>query len=932
MQRLLLAFLLQIVCLTILAIPARRTAVKVTLPDGTKREVVIRGDERCHWLETPDGQSVGERVYSHALIERYQLANAEYHKILQYHNGQRREAFSAPVDPSLASKASAPAGSMLLEGSFPTKGKRRLLALLINFANTTPTFSREQFDAMLNEEDYNGSGSFRDYYLDQSCGQLDIQTTVTPWITVSQAKQYYNIDNTPSLIAEALKQIEGTVNLRDFDNDGDGILDGLIVIHAGEGQEASGNATDIWSHSSTIYGMQQDGVSLFRYTIEPEVLHGQPSTIGVFCHEFGHNLGALDYYDTNYSSGGAYGGTGPWDIMGEGAWNGSGGLGTHPAPFTAWQRWQFGWTKPLILNESQHVEAIAAGAPDADSYIMHTTSEGDYFVFENIQHTTPWTSDIPGHGLIITHVIESIVRQRMAMNNLNATYPQGIYTVCADAHSDPQEGNPSSYGDLTSSATPFPGSRSHTTFSDETLPSTHSQDGRFSYIALRNIVESDGLVSFDFIQGNAPQKPVNLTATVAQGTVQLSWTFPAAAELPVSCNIYRADVLLGSVNEDAMNGGTFQFSDPATSATGLVTYSVDATYAGGLTSALASVSTRIPPQVADGFNGRYDAEKQSFEFSWKIPNELTRCVNDLHYELVDHHATSFRYAHRFRADDLQPYIGKEIRSITFLPQQRSTEASYDICVWRTKTKYGEAAPMTLPADGLEIVASRRVNEFSPSYLRTTPFVTRPVIERGYDYFIGVEMTSNGLAEIVTDQAELQNGYGNMMSINGGAWQPDPLAKGNYILSATLAGEMPWMEMASLLVVPGSTTAPSTLFSEFFCPYDAATDLFMPLGFTLYADGQRVAETTGTSMSIPANFIASDGDGVTTFQLVSAYKQHNESRPVEVKVQHDIPEAITSTTTDNDAASFVIYDLSGRQVNLPVKSRGICIQGGKKICR
>lgn len=906
MQRSLFLLLLHFVCLSILAVPARPGRRLVTLPDGTSREVIIRGDEHCHWLETPDGLPVGQRVNTPSLLQRQQA-------MLQHPR------YTAPQ---------AAAGNFLLEGSFPTTGKRRLLALLINFANTTPTFSREHFDSMLNEEGYNGVGSFRDYYLDQSRGQLDIHTTVTPWITVSQPKQFYNIDNTPSLISEALKQLEGTINLRDYDNNGDGILDGLIVIHAGEGQEASGNATDIWSHSSTIYGLQQDGVSLFRYTIEPELLHGSTSTIGVFCHEFGHNLGALDYYDTNYSSDGAYGGTGPWDIMGEGAWNGSGGLGTHPAPFTAWQRWQFGWITPTTLSESLHISIPVAETlltESDDIYLMPTTTEGDYFILENVQNHTPWTSDIPGHGLLVTHVIESIVRQRMSMNTINATYPQGIYTVCADAHNDPVEDQPASYGDLTSSATPFPGTRNHNTFSDETLPSTHSQDGRFGYVALHHITEqADGTLTFDFVKGDAPQAPLLLTATVTQGSVRLSWFLPDTQEPPVSCNIYRNGTHLVAVDAEA--SGHYTFTDTDNNISGLVSYSVDATYTNGLASATTSVTTRIPPQIATAFQGNYDAESQHFLFSWNLPNEVTRCTNNLHYELVDHYATTFRYAHRFRADELLPFIGREVRSITFLPQQRSTDATYTISVWRMPSQQNQTTLSTIPADILEPVAQRKVTEFSPSYLRTTPFVNRPKIERGYDYLIGVEMTTTGLAEIVTDQAELQQGLGNMMSINGGTWQADPLAQGNYILAATLSGSMPVEEaIHQLLYREGSTG--SSIFEPFATPFVPDTDLTFPLGFTLYADGCPIAETTGSSLLFPITAIPVSEECTSVFQLVSTFKQGNESHPLSIDVPYDIPTGLHPSIISPTTPS---YDLSGRRLLHHIPSKGIVIKGGKKV--
>ena len=117
------------------------------------------------------------------------------------------------------------------------------------------------------------------------------------------------------------------------------MLDGLAVIHQGAGQEATGNTSDIWSHSGTIYGKRIGGLEIRRYTIQPEQFGtgGPMSDIGVMAHEFGHNLGAPDFYDTDYSnSGGEYCGTGVWDLMAGGAWNGFGSpsSGDRPAPIT----------------------------------------------------------------------------------------------------------------------------------------------------------------------------------------------------------------------------------------------------------------------------------------------------------------------------------------------------------------------------------------------------------------------------------------------------------------------------------------------------------------------------------------------------------------------------------------------------------------------
>jgi immune inhibitor A len=38
------------------------------------------------------------------------------------------------------------------------------------------------------------------------------------------------------------------VDSSQYDNNGDGYVDNLIVVHAGRGAEVTGSASDIWSH------------------------------------------------------------------------------------------------------------------------------------------------------------------------------------------------------------------------------------------------------------------------------------------------------------------------------------------------------------------------------------------------------------------------------------------------------------------------------------------------------------------------------------------------------------------------------------------------------------------------------------------------------------------------------------------------------------
>ena len=213
--------------------------------------------------------------------------------------------------------------------------------------------------------------SMKQYYEQQSGGSYTMDGTVLGWYTAANDATYYGADtatsnniNAKDFVYEALKTAAAAkgVNLADYDledpydidgdgniNEPDGIIDHLMVIHAGVGQEAGGGSlgdNSIWSHSSrlstgpvTIPGAKSNSTNFggqltaYAYTIMPE-----DGAAGVFCHEFGHDLGLPDEYDTNYSGLGepvAY-----WSIMASGSWAGK-IPGTEPTGFSPYGKLYF---------------------------------------------------------------------------------------------------------------------------------------------------------------------------------------------------------------------------------------------------------------------------------------------------------------------------------------------------------------------------------------------------------------------------------------------------------------------------------------------------------------------------------------------------------------------------------------------------------------
>ena len=92
-------------------------------------------------------------------------------------------------------------------------------------------------------------------------------------------------------------------------------------------------------------GIKIGGTDLWigDYTVEPE-----NGGVGVFAHEFGHDLGLPDLYDTSGNVGGAENSTGFWTLYSSGSYGSSGkpedGIGSKPIPMSAYEKIYLGWS------------------------------------------------------------------------------------------------------------------------------------------------------------------------------------------------------------------------------------------------------------------------------------------------------------------------------------------------------------------------------------------------------------------------------------------------------------------------------------------------------------------------------------------------------------------------------------------------------------
>ncbi|MDT0342987.1 immune inhibitor A domain-containing protein [Streptomyces litchfieldiae] len=255
------------------------------------------------------------------------------------------------------------------------------------------TIWQEDFDRQYYEDVYYSEDpdvpSVKQYFESQSSGRYSVDGYVSDWVRVDYNEARYGNNAcgsnvcrsvwdvvtdgvnawyddqlaagaTPEELAATLAEYD-IQDRYDYDGDGDfnepdGYLDHFQIVHAGEDESAGGGAQGedaIWAHRwyafadrigqsgpeyNPVGGTQiaDTGLWVGDYTIQPE-----NGGVGVFAHEFAHDLGLPDLYDTQ----GGENGTGFWSAMSSGSWlgPGDGTIGALPNDMGPWEKLQLGW-------------------------------------------------------------------------------------------------------------------------------------------------------------------------------------------------------------------------------------------------------------------------------------------------------------------------------------------------------------------------------------------------------------------------------------------------------------------------------------------------------------------------------------------------------------------------------------------------------------
>ncbi|MEM0343271.1 MAG: immune inhibitor A [Thermoplasmata archaeon] len=223
-----------------------------------------------------------------------------------------------------------------------------------------PDFSTEHFEKLL----FGSEGlTLKKYYEEQSNGMFTVDGYVSAWVQIKDHSEWwYGADSRTGgegsddlngpvwrLAADAAQAAYDaygeSIPWADFDADGDGWIDSLMVVNAGVDQSAGGPSWAVWAHSWFVnwpYGYTlPNGIKIGSYTTEPE-----NEAVGVYAHEYGHQLGLPDEYDVTYLGESP---VGFLSLMASGSWgpgmtpDGRMALGVSPAHIDVWGKYVLGW-------------------------------------------------------------------------------------------------------------------------------------------------------------------------------------------------------------------------------------------------------------------------------------------------------------------------------------------------------------------------------------------------------------------------------------------------------------------------------------------------------------------------------------------------------------------------------------------------------------
>jgi M6 family metalloprotease-like protein len=527
--------LVMMLATTAVAVPLAGDPVTLVQPDGKQFVAVPGGDEWMNWV-THEGTLIVQDERGWWRYARVQNGTVHPTSTIVGRANPPRSAAATDEIAALAASAVRPREAVAPEPApARTDGRtnRAVLVVLVEFTDQTFASTDAYWQSLV----FGATGkTVRTYYDEVSAGAITITPAAETYGSandgVVRVQLNYAHPNPGSTILDANRWIthdalvaaDGVVNWAVLDTDSDGFLEAnechLVIVVAGhEAGRGPGYSPSVIGHRWALGFTSQppqggqyvpapllDGVSLGDYTAYAgycqvgELHYTYPGTIGVPCHELGHDMGLPDLYDYTLMSDGI-GGHG---LMGYGCWGqaaGDANLGETPVHMCAWSKVQVGFVTETIASGNQDYTLMAAGLPGYNVIRVNTLDVNQYFLLENRQPFDAllasyddglyrWFSmtsgGVGGGGLAVWHIDESmpdqsnVQRKRVDLEEAN----EGLLGWSELDFRPPYPQDP----------TPYQGNRHHyyyashvDTLHDQTTPSTKLYNGSRNYTSMTSV-------------------------------------------------------------------------------------------------------------------------------------------------------------------------------------------------------------------------------------------------------------------------------------------------------------------------------------------------------------------------------------------------------------------------------------------------------------
>ena len=341
-----------------------------------------------------------------------------------------------------------------------------VLVIPVEFSDVTAA-NKQYTVSAINKAFNGGTGdtdyySVHDYYYLSSYGKLDLDITVYgEWFRPQYASTYYAEQTTSNegteefigdqlILDEALAALANKMDLSKFDSDGNGCIDAVVLINT---LDINDEVDFQWAYrywntytDDEGYYYEYDGVSAndylwasYQFMLEGYDENGNPTynantmNTYTYIHEFGHVLGADDYYDTSYEGAPMDG----YDIMD--SMNGD---------HNAFTKFNYGWltSSRLVVASDRVTLTLEDFSKNGDTILIANNWDETLGAYQEYYVVVYYTNNglnagenagyFSRDGIVVYHVNASLYREvyegetyyDIYNNNTSASDPNGYGT------------------------------------------------------------------------------------------------------------------------------------------------------------------------------------------------------------------------------------------------------------------------------------------------------------------------------------------------------------------------------------------------------------------------------------------------------------------------------------------------------------------------